>query len=218
MAMDWTTHIGDVSLKTHWRLRTAWILCTIISMGIWWWQFPDVMWFQLLWAAGVSGGLVGSILGGSWEIETSRDRVVSGKLIVTSIVAYGAGCLFGISSFLPDIQNEQRMIDRFRSMADCRQVVVTSTAGEDRIIDDPDQLDKIRKAAQQGRLFYLSHETTTPVGQVVFHLKDLHQLRFEIVRSNRQGRLLLQFPGLVTDPHYLSLGKGDEGFWPLLMP
>jgi hypothetical protein len=143
--------------------------------------------------------------------------VVSGKLIVTSILAYGVFSLFGIFGLLPDMQNDQRMIDRFRSMADCRQVVVTSTAGEDRVIDEPDQLDEIRKAAQQGRLFYLSHEATTPVGQVVFQLQDLHQLRFEIVRSTRQGRLLLQFPGIVTEPHYLSLGKGDERFWPLLM-
>jgi hypothetical protein len=215
--MDWKTPIGEVSLKIHWRLRTAWILCAVFSIGLLWWRLPDVMPIQLFWVAGVSGGFVGSILGGCWEIETSQDRVVSGKLIVTSILAYGVFSLFGIFGLLPDMQNDQRMIDRFRSMADCRQVVVTSTAGEDRVIDEPDQLDEIRKAAQQGRLFYLSHEATTPVGQVVFQLQDLHQLRFEIVRSTRQGRLLLQFPGIVTEPHYLSLGKGDERFWPLLM-
>lgn len=209
MALEWTTPIRDVSLNVHWRLMTTCILCTFASFGLWWWRFPDVMLFEVFWIAAASGCFVGAILGGTWEIETSRDRVVSGKIIFGSIAAYGAFSLFGISLLYSDMQNEQQVIDRFRSMEKCQRFVVTATSGREQVIDNPEQIANMRNAAIHARLFYLSHESTTPVGQIVFHLNDLHQLRFDIVRSNRQGRLLLQFPGVITEPHFLHLRSED---------
>ena len=174
--LDWETRVRRVKHRDHWRVYLFATLGTLFAYPVWEILFPNTLWFYRLWGAGATGGIVGSLVGFTWQLaDAARRARSSGRYLAFSVV-FGLGVLTPIGVFLmgPMLRSEEIELAKIRALSapEVAAISFRMSGQPDVKFTDRASIISFVNDCRRSNLFYPSHERFTNKSRLAVYFVD----------------------------------------------
>ena len=130
--LDWSSPTERIPpWRTHKRVYWSILLGIVISFVTWHTAFPNTQVSAKLWAAFGSGGLAGIIVGSCWQLANVKRRMASyGSSLLGFMTIFAVSSVITFTLVAPSLAEQERELDRFRSLREADIVEVRLSAGK----------------------------------------------------------------------------------------
>jgi hypothetical protein len=143
--------------------------------------FPHVHWFDKLWTGFATGGMVGLLVGYTWQLWDNDRRVLSsGRLLLTFALGWGAFSGISLLMFAPDMRSQEFERAKIRSLSTdvIDAICVNLPKQPAKTIQAEQDITSFANLIKRAELFYPSHEASVLEFNLTILLQDGTQLDY----------------------------------------
>ncbi len=207
--LDWKTPLKSFNVISHWRICLGILVFAALSVAILHMAFPHTQTFMKLWAGFSTGAVLGTLVGGYWQIRDKKHRkVTSGFFLLVAFFGWGLFATIAMSMVVPQMRAEEAMLTQIQSIHSRNLERIEIWNGATSIVaEDKEIIDQFRAITTNAKLFYPNHEGATEEYELELHFTNHEPLVFQAhIPERHQNDISLSFRGPMSWANILIPG------------